>query len=352
MPSTYLKKFLNFAPAMCLAGSLVYGFANYLSGKYYLPGCSFAEMRPQVAIPMSLGIVFGPMVGFITGMLGDMLGYFIGGKGLFYAPVWSLANGFMGLTPGLLRHWEGRRIVSILAFAKLLVLLLAASSLPFTLPIALEINQGNLSCYDALYKLFFPIFITDSLWALMLVPAFLLVAGILQSRIEIRTILSIHYLVLFTILITWICSIMITMSTEIRIKELYMLGAITLLVLIIGLAVSALLAKRMSSPLVTLTRVAEKVRAGDYSNAPLLRYLFKRQDEIGMLAHVFSDMIQAVESRETALKREVKELRIEIDHKKQQAELKKITGTDYFKNLKQKAGDLRRKAANIEDDKA
>ncbi len=352
MPSSSLKKLLHNTPVMCLAGCLVYGFANYLSGKYYLPGCSFAEMRPQVALLMLWGILFGPLAGFLTGMCGDMLGYFIGGKGFFFAPAWSLANGLMGLIPGLLLYWEGRRITSIFGFARLLILLLAASSLPFALPIGIAIGQGTLSFHDALYKLFFPIFITDSLWGLMLVPVFLLLAGVLQSRIETRTLLSIHYLLLFSILVTWICNILITMSDAIRIEELYMLGVVTLLVLVIGLAMSAVLAKRMSSPLVTLTRVAEKVEAGDYSNASMLQDLLVRQDEVGMLAKVFDDMVQAVETREKALKREVKELRIEIDHKKQQADLKKITGTDYFKQLKQKARDLRREAADPEDDQA
>ena len=104
MPTQIEKSFIT-KTAICLLIGCFYGFANYLSGKYYLPGCSFAEFRPQVAIPMFVGILYGPWAGFCCGGLGDMLGYAMGGKGLFFAPYWSFANGLMGLIPGLIRYW-------------------------------------------------------------------------------------------------------------------------------------------------------------------------------------------------------------------------------------------------------
>jgi len=79
----------------------VYGIANFLSGKYYLPGCSFAELRPQVALPMFIGVLCGPLAGFATGASGDMLGYAFAGKGPLFALHWSFANGLMELIPEL-----------------------------------------------------------------------------------------------------------------------------------------------------------------------------------------------------------------------------------------------------------
>jgi methyl-accepting chemotaxis protein len=178
----------------------------------------------------------------------------------------------------------------------------------------------------------------------------MLFAGLLRIRIELRTILIIHYLLIFTILATWICNIIFTMQEEVPIEKLYMLGGITIFVLIIGLAVSAVFAKKITSPLTVLTTLAEEAAGGDYSSVKLLHRFLKRHDEIGVLAKVFNNMIQAVEKRETAYKQEVSELRIKIDHKKQKEELNKITGTNYFQNLKLKAGDLRRKASNKEED--
>ena len=132
------------------------------------------------------------------------------------------------------------------------------------------------------------------------------------------------------------------MQEELRIEVLYILGVVTLFVLIIGLVVSAVFAKKITGPVVVLTNVAEEVAAGDYANVSLLKSIIARSDEMGTLAKVFDTMIQAVKRRETELKRQVNELRIEIDHKKQKTELKRITGPDYFKQRKQKAADLRR----------
>ena len=170
-------------------------------------------------------------------------------------------------------------------------------------------------------------------------------ARLLRIRIELRTILIVHYLLISTVLATWLCNVIITMQDELRIEELYILGVVTLCVLIVGLAVSAIFAKRITAPVTVLTDVAEQVASGDYANISLLQNIVSRPDEMGTLARVFGNMVRAVEQREADLKRQVSELRIEIDHKKQKADLEKITGTDYFKQLKQKAEQLRREAS-------
>ena len=336
-PKSFITK-----TVICLLVGCFYGFANFLSGKYYLPGCTFAEFRPQVAVPMFMGILYGPLAGFCSGGLGDLLGYAMGGKGFLFAPYWSFANGLMGLIPGLIRYWRAQQVTSIRAFGILLGLLLAASSVPFMISIGVEMRQGNISFHNAVFQLFLPIFIADTLWAFILVPVFMRFAGLLSIRIELRTILIVYYLLIFTVLATWLSNVLISMQYDLRVEELYILGVVTLFVLIIGLLVSAVFARKITGPVVVLTNVAEEVAAGDYANVSLLRNIISRSDELGTLATVFDTMIQAVRRRETELKRQVTELRIEIDHKRQKTELKKITGTDYFKQLKQKAADLRR----------
>ena len=335
---------------LCLAFGGLYGMANYFSGKYYLPGCTFAEMRPQVTVPMLLGIYWGPLAGFVTGAFGDMLGYTIAGKGLFFAPFWSLANGLMGMIPGLLRYWTKGEITSTFPFLKLLTLLLAASSLPFTLSVGAEIFHGNISASIAVYKLFLPIVITDTLWAFMIVPAVLVYSGTIRIGIELRTVMVTHYLLIFTVLSTWIGNAIVTMKHEVVIQELYLVGGITLFVIVVGLGVSSFFARKITSPLITLTHVAEEVADGDYDNAGLLGEFATRKDEMGSLARIFENMIQAVEQREIALKQKVEELNIQIDHRKQQKDLKKITETNYFQSLKKKAGALREQAANFKEE--
>jgi len=315
-----------------------------MSGKFYLPGCSFAELRPQVSLPMFIGIMYGPIAGFVCGGFGDMFGYYISGKGLLFAPHWSFANGLMGLIPGLACYLGTRLIDSIVSFVKLLVLLLLASSLPFAFATTFEVWLGHLPFHDAVFLFFLPICITDTLWTFTLIPFLMYSFRLLTVRIEMRIILTIYYLLMLTAMATWFSSFLITMGNEMQVELLYTLGTVTLLVLIIGLAVSAFLSKKITAPVINLTDVARRVEGGDYSSAEELQDIIDRPDELGIMAKVFSGMIQSVKKREQDLQRRLTTLRIEIDRKKQSAELKKITGSDYFKMLKQKASNLRRQA--------
>lgn len=61
-----------------------------------------------------------------------------------------------------------------------------------------------------------------------------------------------------------------------------------------------------------------------------------RSDELGQLARVFQNMAKQVEIRETKLRQQVQELRIEIDKSKKAKQVAEIVQTDSFKNLKQK----------------
>ncbi|MFH1037915.1 MAG: HAMP domain-containing protein [PVC group bacterium] len=344
-----IKQSIGKISTICVITGCLYGVANFLSGKFYLPGCSFAELRPQVILPMFIGIMFGPVAGFVCGGLGDMFGYYIGGKGLLFAPYWSLANGLMGLIPGMARYLGARTIDSIGSFVKLLGLLLLASSLPFAFATAFEFRLGHLPFHDAVFRFFLPIVITDTLWAFTLVPLFMYVFRLLIVRIEMRTILTVYYLLILTVMATWLSDLVITGGRETQVEVFYTLGAVTLLVLIVGLAVSVVSSKKITAPVINLTAVARRVEDGDYSRTEELRGIINRPDELGTLAKVFSGMIQSVKKREHDLRHQLTTLEIEIDRKKQSAELEKITGSDYFKKLKQKAAHLRRQATDGEE---
>ena len=58
-----------------------------------------------------------------------------------------------------------------------------------------------------------------------------------------------------------------------------------------------------------------------------------REDELGQLARVFQNMAKQVEIRETKLRQQVQELKIEIDRSKQAKQVAEIVQTDSFKNL-------------------
>ena len=81
-------------------GAALYGVLNWVFNNLQLPGTNLVSFRPPVAIPMFMGIVFGPLVGFFTGFFGNVLGDLLSGYGFFWH--WDVGNGLMGMIPGLL----------------------------------------------------------------------------------------------------------------------------------------------------------------------------------------------------------------------------------------------------------
>ena len=72
-------------------GAALYGvLVNVI--KIPLPG-STVDVRPAFALVPFFGFAFGPVVGFFTGLVGNMIGDQISGWGLLTSYNWSIANG-------------------------------------------------------------------------------------------------------------------------------------------------------------------------------------------------------------------------------------------------------------------
>ena len=67
-----------------------------------------------------------------------------------------------------------------------------------------------------------------------------------------------------------------------------------------------------------------------------------RDDALGVLARRFESMAREVLAREARLREQVRELRIEIDQSRQARQVAEITDTDFFRDLRGRAADLRR----------
>lgn len=80
----------------------------------------------------------------------------------------------------------------------------------------------------------------------------------------------------------------------------------------------------------------------DRFDAADLETVATREDALGVLARSFARMAGEVRAREDRLRREVAELRIEIDEAKQAQRVAEITGSDYFQDLRGRAAELRR----------
>ena len=89
-----------------------------------------------------------------------------------------------------------------------------------------------------------------------------------------------------------------------------------------------------------VTGAAEALEAGAFVPSSL-ESVAVRTDALGILARRFARMAEEVRAREERLRAEVRELRIEIDQAKQSKRVAEITETDFFRDLRSRAADLR-----------
>ena len=90
-----------------------------------------------------------------------------------------------------------------------------------------------------------------------------------------------------------------------------------------------------------VTAAAAAVEAGTFAPENL-EGVAARLDALGQLARVFQRMGREVRAREERLRREVRELRIEVDQVRQAERVAEITETEYFQRLRGQADQLRR----------
>lgn len=88
-------------------GAALFGVLTWWANAAALPSVSLVSLRPTVCLPIFFGFVFGPVVGFFTGAVGNIIGDFLTGWGVY--PAWDLANGFMGFIPGLILLFANKK---------------------------------------------------------------------------------------------------------------------------------------------------------------------------------------------------------------------------------------------------
>lgn len=112
-----------------------------------------------------------------------------------------------------------------------------------------------------------------------------------------------------------------------------------------------LMSSFLTEPIMKLTQAAQLVGEGDYSQ-DFSGMIHKRmQDEIDVLAHNFAVMVSKVYHREQTLRRQVEELKIEIDETKRSRQVEEIVETDFFRDLQAKANRMRsRRGSETQDE--
>ncbi|MBP7653382.1 hypothetical protein KA977_08160 [Candidatus Dependentiae bacterium] len=330
-----------------ITAGFIYGIFNYISGKINLPGCAFIELRPQVALPMFIGAYLGPLPGFITGLIGDRIGYAFQGLNIYYAWNWSIGNGFIGMFPGVLKWFKIKEIKSIQDYSILLILIVSASFFPIVFASVIDIIVKNLGFIKIIYTLILPAFITDAVFGLIIVPLMLMTVNRIRFTIGIRNMLMVTYLLLFSVLTTYSVSAISmwnnTGQKAFMYNDIYNIGILSLIILLTGLSISVIIVKKIISPVMYLTKSAKEIAEGNYNNISYSNIKINPSDELSCLTATFNKMANEIYMREEQLKKEVRELKIEIDKNKQNTEVSKIVDTDYFRDLKNKVKVLRGK---------
>lgn len=160
-------------------GAALYGVLSYATNLLQIPGAGNVSLRPAVAIPMFFGVAFGPIVGFLSGAIGNILSDLLSGYGFW--PWWDLGNGLMALVPGLIylsikdfRNWndllkaEGMVILGV-------ILGMGIASLS-------EIWVSGIDLATAISLNFVPAFITNVINGLILVPILMVAYSAIVAR--------------------------------------------------------------------------------------------------------------------------------------------------------------------------
>lgn len=80
-------------------GAALYGGLSWVTNAIQLPSAGNVSFRPAIVIPLFFGAVFGPWVGLFTGGIGNLLGDYISGYGVYWN--WDVGNGLIGFIAGL-----------------------------------------------------------------------------------------------------------------------------------------------------------------------------------------------------------------------------------------------------------
>jgi nitrogen fixation/metabolism regulation signal transduction histidine kinase len=120
--------------------------------------------------------------------------------------------------------------------------------------------------------------------------------------------------------------------------------AVSLLAVLLGILISLEISRSITRPVMSLADAARSLERGETIDSGRIAAIASGKDELADLAKVFDRMAVEVLARETNLKQQVAQLRIEIDESKKARQVAEITETDYFQALRQKAKQLRAQA--------
>jgi len=160
-------------------GAALYGVFSWVTNVLALPAAGNIALRPAVAIPLFFGVAFGPWVGFLSGLVGNILGDFLSGWGFWW--YWDLGNGIMGMIPGLI----AAGIVSYKAKETIIKaerFVVIGAAVGMLLPSLLEIPFSGIDFSTAIVGYWLPAAGTDIINGLILVPILMVAYDAVVAR--------------------------------------------------------------------------------------------------------------------------------------------------------------------------
>ncbi len=160
-------------------GAALYGVFSWVTNIIPLPAAGNITFRPAVAVLIFFGIAYGPWVGLIAGLVGNILGDAITGWGFWWH--WDIGNGLMGMIPGLvmnmIKQFNKPRDISIgVGFGALGI---AVGMLFGSL---METVVGGIDIKTALLGYFTPAFLGNLVVTIVLLPILMVAYHAVVSR--------------------------------------------------------------------------------------------------------------------------------------------------------------------------
>lgn len=160
-------------------GAALYGVLSYVTNLLQIPAAANVSFRPSVAVPMFFGVAFGPIVGFLAGAIGNILGDLLSGYGFY--PWWDLGNGIMAMIPGLI-YLGIVNFKTLSDIVKAEIMVIVGAAIGMAVASISEMWVSGVDFATAVSTSFLPAFGTNIFNGLILVPILMIAYGAIQAR--------------------------------------------------------------------------------------------------------------------------------------------------------------------------
>ncbi|MCA9971326.1 MAG: hypothetical protein KC425_13970 [Anaerolineales bacterium] len=350
-----------------LVGALLYAGLVWLTTIFPLAAAGDVNIRPGVVVPIFFGFIWGPAVGFVTGMAGNLLGDLVSGVVSFpvaqltdsafvnlamgtFLP-WQIGNGLMGLVPGLARYVireynTARDYLAAIVTAILgIVVGMGAASL-------MTVGLGVLDATFVFSQYFVPAVWSNIYNTIFLLPILLYnfehfdpgAFRAFRSRFMRRLLILILTSAGLPILLLGLFLIQPetgagTGGQGTFLAKLLFTIALTMLFVIVN---ASMVAQRLSRLIIQLSSAAQLMEKDELTQVHIRELkATPGNDEIGQLCRIFGQMAQETIQRQEAMRKQIRQLHIKIDKERTADQVATIIETDFFQQLEQKVEKLR-----------